>query len=195
MINIFRYETVENEHLYGPGRRLLIFTQGCSLHCKGCVNQHLWEFGKGSDVSAEELLKQCESLDGITLHGGEPLDQAEALSEIVDLIKKHGKTVVLFTGYVYNELNETQRKVWLDSDIVVSGRYDETKRNIYLQFRGSTNQKVYTHKGQYKDYKIHDGRSVALLTFKENGELSIRGFQNEELKSLLEDVKKTVVSK
>jgi anaerobic ribonucleoside-triphosphate reductase activating protein len=189
MINIHRYETVENEHLYGPGKRLLIFTQGCSLHCNGCVNQHLWGFGKGNDVSAEDILKQCASLDGITLHGGEPLDQAKDLREIVDVVKKHGKTVLLFTGYTYKELNETQRWIWLNSDIVVSGRYDEAKRNIYLQFRGSTNQKVYVHQGKYKDYKIKDGQTVAILSFSEDGEMRVRGFQNDELNKLLKDIK------
>ena len=189
MINLYRYEEVENEHLYGPGRRLLIFTQGCSLRCKGCVNQHLWEFGKGKDVSAEKILKRCDSLEGITLHGGEPLDQAAALWEIVDLVKKRNKTVVLFTGYTYKELDEIQRRIWLNSDIVVSGRYDEQKRNIYLQFRGSTNQKVYVHRGKLAGYKIRDGKTVALLTFLENGELSVRGFRNDLLDELIADIK------
>lgn len=188
MINIYRYEIVENEHLYGPGKRLLIFTQGCSLHCKGCVNQHLWEFGKGTDVLPEELLLQSKDLDGITLHGGEPLDQAEGLYELVKLVKKQGKTVVLFSGYMFAELNKIQRKVWLNSDIIVSGRYDETKRSIYLQFRGSTNQKVFTHKGKYKNYKIKDGKSVALLTLNETGELHSRGFRTDELEILINEI-------
>jgi anaerobic ribonucleoside-triphosphate reductase activating protein len=149
----------------------------------------LWGFGKGNDVSAEDILKQCASLDGITLHGGEPLDQAKDLQEIVDVVKKHGKTVLLFTGYTYKELNETQRWIWLNSDIVVSGRYDEAKRNIYLQFRGSTNQKVYVHQGKYKDYKIKDGQTVAILSFSEDGEMRVRGFQNDELNKLLKDIK------
>ena len=83
MINIHRYEVVENEHLYGPGKRLLLFTQGCSLRCKGCTNQHLWEFGKGVDVTIEEILNQCTDLDGLTLHGGEPLDQAGILIVLI----------------------------------------------------------------------------------------------------------------
>ena len=188
MINIHRYETVENEHLYGPGKRLLIFTQGCSLHCKGCVNQHLWEFGKGDDMSIEEILMQCKDLDGITLHGGEPLDQANSVREIVDQLKKCEKTVVLFTGYTYQELNETQRWIWLNSDIVISGRYDETKRNIYLQFRGSTNQRVFTHKGKYANYKIRDGKTVAILSLNEKGTLYSLGFRTEELESLLKEI-------
>ncbi len=188
MINIHRYEVVENEHLYGPGKRLLLFTQGCSLRCKGCTNQHLWEFGKGIDVTIEEILNQCTDLDGITLHGGEPLDQANVLVELIKKLKQQGKTVILFTGYIFKELNKVQKQAWLSSDMVISGRYEEEKRNIYLQFRGSTNQKVFTHKGKYKEYKIKDGQTVAILSFNEQGEMQSRGFRTEELEKLLEAI-------
>ena len=190
MINIHRYEVVENEHLYGPGKRLLLFTQGCSLRCKGCTNQHLWEFGKGIDVTIEEILNQCTDLDGITLHGGEPLDQANVLVELIKKLKKQGKTVILFTGYIFKELNKVQKQAWLSSDMVISGRYEEQNRNIYLQFRGSTNQKVFTHKGTYKDYKIKDGQTVALLSFNEQGEMQSRGFRTDELEQLLNEISK-----
>ena len=190
MINIHRYEIVENEHLYGPGKRLLLFTQGCSLRCKGCTNQHLWEFGKGIDVTIEEILNQCNDLDGITLHGGEPLDQANALAELIKNLKRQGKTVILFTGYTFKELNKVQKQVWLSSDMVISGRYEEQKRNIYLQFRGSTNQKVFTHKGKYKAYKVKDGQTVAILSFNERGEMQSRGFRTEELEQLLKEISK-----
>lgn len=190
MINIHRYEVVENEHLYGPGKRLLLFTQGCSLRCKGCTNQHLWEFGKGIDVTIEEILNQCTDLDGLTLHGGEPLDQANVLVELIWKLKQQGKTVILFTGYIFKELNKVQKQAWLSSDIVISGRYEEEKRNIYLQFRGSTNQRVYTHQGKYKGYKIKDGQTVAILSFNERGEMQSRGFRTEELEQLLKEISK-----
>ena len=190
MINIHRYEVVENEHLYGPGKRLLLFTQGCSLRCKGCTNQHLWEFGKGIDVTIEEIINQCNDLDGITLHGGEPLDQADVLGQIIKKLKQQGKTVILFTGYIFKELNKVQKQAWLSSDIVISGRYEEQNRNIYLQFRGSTNQKVFTHKGKYKDYKIEDGQTVAILSFNEQGEMQSRGFRTDELEQLLNEISK-----
>ena len=190
MINIHRYEVVENEHLYGPGKRLLLFTQGCSLHCKGCINQHLWEFGKGTDVAIDEIFAQCKGLDGITLHGGEPLDQANALVELIKKLKQQEKTVILFTGYTFKELDKVQKQAWLSSDIVISGRYEEKNRNIYLQFRGSTNQKVFTHKGKYKDYKIKDGQTVAILSFNEQGEMQSRGFRTDELEQLLNAISK-----
>ena len=190
MINIHRYEVVENEHLYGPGKRLLLFTQGCSLRCKGCTNRHLWEFGKGIDVTIEEILNQCNDLDGITLHGGEPLDQANVLFELIKKLKQQGKTVILFTGYIFKELNKVQKQAWLSSDIVISGRYEEQNRNIYLQFRGSTNQKIFTHKGKYKDYRIKDGKTVAILSFNEQGEMQSRGFRTSELERLLDEISK-----
>ena len=105
-------------------------------------------------------------------------------------MKRQGKTVVLFTGYIFKELNKVQKEAWLSSDIVISGRYEKRKRNIYLQFRGSTNQKVFTHKGKYKDYKIKDGQTVAILSFNEQGEMQSRGFRTDELEQLLNEISK-----
>lgn len=191
MINYKTYSYEENEHLYGPGKRLLLFTQGCSLHCKGCVNKHLWQFGVGANITVEEVLELCQDVEGITLHGGEPLDQSEGVLEIVKALKSAGKTVILFTGYQYKELSKSsQKRVWSLSDLVVSGRYIEVKRNIYLQFRGSTNQRVYRHQGKYKNYQIKDGKSVAIIRLNENGEMQSRGFRNQELEELLQEITK-----
>lgn len=191
MVNYKTYSFEENEHLFGPGKRLLLFLQGCSIHCKGCINQHLWEFGIGKDITAKELLELAKDVDGITLHGGEPLDQSKGLLEIIELFKANGKTVILFTGYKYKELNNpSQRKAWNMSDMVVSGRYIEKKRNIYLQFRGSTNQRVYRHKGPYKHYVLKDGSTVAIFRIGEDGHINARGFRDNELNLLLEEIEK-----
>ena len=189
MVNYKSYSVEENEHLYGPGRRLLLFLQGCTLHCKGCVNQHLWPFGTGTDISAAEVVELCRDLEGITLHGGEPLDQSEGLLEIVKALKQHGKTVVLFTGYQYKELvHRAQKKVWNLADLVISGRFVESKKNIYLQFRGSTNQRVYVHKGKYQGYRIRDGKSVGIIRLSEMGVFQSRGFRTDELQILIDEL-------
>lgn len=191
MINYKTYSYEENEHLYGPGKRLLLFTQGCSLRCKGCVNQHLWQFGVGANITVEEVLGLCQDVEGITLHGGEPLDQSEGVLKIVKALKSVGKTVILFTGYQYKELSKSsQKRAWELSDLVISGRYVESKRNIYLQFRGSTNQRVYRHRGKYKDYRVKDGKSVAVIRLKENGEMQSRGFRTDELEQLINEILK-----
>lgn len=97
MINYYEYCVVENEHLYGPGKRVLLFLQGCSIHCEGCVNRHLWDFGKGKNATSEEIISFCRDnhVEGITLHGGEPLDQSEGLYPIVKALKKEQFTVIL----------------------------------------------------------------------------------------------------
>ena len=189
MLNIKTFSYENDEHLFGPGKRLLIFCQGCTLRCPGCINQHLWEFGTGQDITPEEVLKLCNEVEGVTLHGGEPLDQSKPLLDIVKILKSNNKTVILFTGYKYNELKiKEQKLVWKLADIVVSGRYIESKRNIYLQFRGSTNQRVYCHEGKYKNYKIKDGKSVAIFRINEDGNVVARGFRNFELDSLFRDI-------
>jgi hypothetical protein len=73
---------------------------------------------------------------------------------------------------------------------VISGRYVESKRNIYLQFRGSTNQRVYRHRGKYKDYRVKDGKSVAVIRLNENGEMQSRGFRTDELEQLINEILK-----
>lgn len=187
MINIHRLMIVENEHLYGPGKRLLVYLKGCSIHCEGCVNSHLWSFDGGIKISAEEIISICkkENVEGITLHGGEPLDQAGELEKVINLAKAFRYTIVLFTGYLYRELNSIQKRVWNKSDLVIAGRFDLNKRNVNLQFRGSSNQKVYTHHGPYKKYKLHDGLSTTIIAVNKNGTMDINGFLTEDILDLI----------
>lgn len=189
MINIQRMMLVDNEHLYGPEKRLLIYLKGCSIHCEGCINPHLWSFEGGTPLSSEEIIKILNEndLDGVTLHGGEPLDQAEELLKIVKDLKSIGKTVILFTGYSKKELSSYKLKIWNLADIVVAGRFQLKKRNVYLQFRGSTNQRVFTHQGKYKDYKLKDGYTTALFTIGENGEMDVNGFLTDDIAELMKN--------
>ena len=58
------------------------------------------------------------------------------------------------------------------------------KQNFYLQFKGSTNQKIITHKGKYKDYKIKNGKTVSILTIDNLGNLNIKGFYTNEIRDI-----------
>ena len=187
MINIHKMKIVNNEHLYGPGKRLLIFLKGCSIHCDGCVNTHLWSFDGGEQKTTNEIIDiiKEQNLEGVTLHGGEPLDQPNGLLDVVLAVKKINKTVILFTGYNKNELIGNKLKIWNLADLVVAGRFQIQKRNIYLQFRGSTNKRVYKHKGKYKNYKIKDGYTVTLLTIDKSGDMDINGFISDDIAELV----------
>ena len=189
MIRIQKMMTVENEHLYGPGKRVLIFLKGCSIHCNGCVNKHLWSFEGGKLVSAPDVLAYCkiENAVGITIHGGEPLDQACGLKELVNILKENNLTIILFTGYLKRELDKNQLYIWRSSDMVVAGRFVLEKRNVNLQFRGSKNQRVYRHKGPYKNYKLNDGYTTAIISIDESGRMDVNGFLTDDIKRLVDE--------
>ena len=140
-------------------------------------------------LSENVILEICkiEKLEGLTIHGGEPLDQANELIKVVELLKENSFTVILFTGYIKKELNNVQLKVWNKSDLVVAGRFENKKRNVNLQFRGSTNQRVYKYSEPYKNYKLTDGYTTAIITIYDDGNMDINGF-------LTEDVSKLIVS-
>ncbi|MBW6411235.1 pyruvate formate-lyase-activating protein [Clostridium weizhouense] len=90
----------------GPGIRVVVFLQGCSLRCKYCHNPDTWEYNGGVEYTSEELVKKIEryktyfqsSNGGVTFSGGEPLRQPEFLLETLKLCKKKGIHTCLDTS-------------------------------------------------------------------------------------------------
>lgn len=95
----------------GPGVRFVAFLQGCPLRCKCCHNPDTWEFGNGTEYTAEEIVKRAlrykeyyGDKGGITLSGGEPLTQPEFTAEIFRLAKNAGLNTCLDTsGCILND--------------------------------------------------------------------------------------------
>ena len=173
---------------------MVIWVQGCSLHCKGCINRHLWDPTQGEEILEQALVDKVindDELDGITFLGGEPMEQSESLLQIAKAIRNANKTIVCFTGYEINELiKDSQIELYNLSDILICGRYIQEKRNLFLQFRGSENQRVLFPTGIYKDYKLKDGENIALISINgdDNGQLDCKGFPNDELKEFIKDI-------
>lgn len=133
----------------GPGFRFVVFIQGCPHHCPGCHNPQSHPFEGGYEVSVEELVQAVEEnphLAGVTFSGGEPFCQPGALAELGRRVKELGKTVMTYTGYTLEQLQEMedpQVKALLEvTDVLVDGRYEEKLRDLTLLFRGSENQRV-----------------------------------------------------
>ena len=134
----------------GPGFRYVLFVQGCPHRCEGCHNPESHDFNAGFDMTVGEVYKeflQNPHLKGITLSGGEPFCQPEALLELVKLIKQDcNKDVMAFSGYTYEELvamNNPAVDGLLDElSILVDGRFELAQRNLTLRYRGSENQRV-----------------------------------------------------
>ena len=140
---------VEESIVDGPGLRYVLFTQGCPHHCKGCHNPQTHSFEGGFPFTAEAALAQMGEnplLSGITLSGGEPFTQAEALCAVAEGVQAMRKNVMTYTGYTLEALlarndHWTNRLLEL-TDILVDGPYMEDLRDLELQFRGSSNQRL-----------------------------------------------------
>lgn len=103
-----RIHSVESMGLVdGPGIRIVVFFQGCSLRCKFCHNPDTWAYGDGTEYTKEELVKKIERFKpyfkdggGVTFSGGEPLMQDEFLLEVLKLCKeKDIHTCIDTSGY------------------------------------------------------------------------------------------------
>lgn len=135
----------------GPGIRFSIFTQGCSHHCPGCHNPQTHDYNGGHDITLSELLSMIEEnplLDGVTLSGGDPMEQAETLVPLAREIKERGLNLIIFTGYTYESLmaRQTEYPARLElltfADILVDGPFVLAQRCLDLKFRGSKNQRL-----------------------------------------------------
>ena len=156
----------------GPGFRVTIWVSGCTHACSGCQNRHTWEYAKGHKLDdmvsyhitcKEKILNLIgdKHIDGVTISGGDPLDQsAQALKELAKFlsnIKKRypEKSIWLYTGYLIEDLNNYPHKeVIKNCDVIIDGPYIKEKRNITIPFRGSTNQRIIDVQKSFKENKI-----------------------------------------
>ncbi|MCT4775755.1 MULTISPECIES: anaerobic ribonucleoside-triphosphate reductase activating protein [Exiguobacterium] len=132
----------------GPGIRTVIFTAGCPHRCPGCHNPESWNPRGGEDVAIENLLSRIEQSgwDGVTVSGGEPFLQPEALARLVDGCKALQKNVWVYTGYTFEQLqamgDEHVTSVLDRADVLVDGRFEQPLMDRSLRFRGSSNQRI-----------------------------------------------------
>ena len=138
---------VEESIVDGPGIRMVVFTQGCKHNCKGCHNPESHSFTGGYLMDIEEILEEIKAnplLDGITLSGGEPFEQWDVCSELAKGVKELGLNVVTYTGYSFEEILKVDgfRKLLLQTDTLIDGKYEEEEKSLLLQFRGSKNQRI-----------------------------------------------------
>lgn len=131
----------------GEGLRFVVFTQGCPHHCPGCHNPETHSLWGGKMVDVKEIIAQMDAnplCDGLTLSGGEPFFQAYACAEIAKATKQRNKDVWCYTGYRLEELSTVcgaeELLRWVD--VLVDGRFVQSKRSLDLDWRGSTNQRV-----------------------------------------------------
>ena len=136
----------------GLGWRVSLFVSGCSLHCPGCFNSEAWDFsfGKQFGISAQnkilELLKP-DYIKGLSLLGGnptEPQNEPDLIAFIERMRSYYGETkdVWMWSGHTFEELVERDDKLLPLCDVLVDGPFVESKKDLTLAFRGSSNQRI-----------------------------------------------------
>ena len=131
----------------GPGKRIGIWFDGCIHHCPGCSNPELWEQQERYHVSAETVLKmvrliaQENPVDGFTLTGGDPFLQPEALGELLEPLSRISGDILVYTGYLYEELKERYPHLLERIAVLIDGPYLEAG-NRALPLIGSDNQRI-----------------------------------------------------
>lgn len=182
MINYHSY--VKSSSIYGPGKRFVLWVQGCKIQCKGCWNSEMWSLATNkliSPIDLANLVKTSSGIEGVTILGGEPMHQATDLLEFVRLLKQSGLSIFLYTGYEVEELiHPDQFELFSISDIVITGRYIDELRNTHLQWRGSSNQEIHIHGNVYKDVIIDDA-NYCEITITKDGETMILGYPTDEI--------------
>ena len=147
----------------GEGVRVSVFVSGCNHHCKGCFNQCAWDFNYGKEFSEKEEQQIIDYMNhdyisGLSLLGGEPLEPRNQEG----LLPFPNKDIWCYTGFDFEKdvvekmakNNETTRELLKYIDIIVDGKFEEDKKDLKLQFRGSSNQKIVDVKKSLQTGKI-----------------------------------------
>lgn len=144
----------------GPGNRIGIWLCGCNRACKGCSNPELWikrdEFEIDVANVASLIRKVAEShiVDGFTISGGEPFQQADELLLLLSYLTPISTDILIYTGYRLEELRELNSESVngiLDSAaVVVDGAYIEDLNDNSV-LRGSSNQQIYILNPEHED--------------------------------------------
>lgn len=139
--------------MLGPGKRAVIWFHGCSRECPGCIAKEMNEsiiFDEYSPSALYEWVCSCDGIEGITLSGGEPLEQdKEALIEFLELVRNDSRNlgIICYTGYRLEEISSSPVLSYLD--ILIDGPYIDSQ-NDSRDLRGSSNQRIHFLTGRYE---------------------------------------------
>jgi anaerobic ribonucleoside-triphosphate reductase activating protein len=187
ILQLHHYELSSNAN--GPGDRAVIWVQGCSLRCPGCFNNSTHDPSGGFTITVTELYDKVVNgnigLEGVTISGGEPLEQRTALIKFLSLIRTSNLSVIILTGYTWQEINtfpESEQIIGL-SDLIIAGRYEQDNR-MASNLLGSTNQTFHFLTARYSLRDFADLPEAEIL-IRSNGTISITGINPLNLSAYL----------
>lgn len=176
----------------GVGTRFAIWVQGCSIHCKGCANSHMWNFDGGTTYDANTFIEIIKSykdkIEGITWLGGEPLEQIEAVTVISKAVQEMGLSVIVFTGFNYGTLKARADFKELSKyiDILIDGRYEQDKTDYSRAWVGSSNQNYYFLTDRYNEEIVSTYKNKIEVRISPNNKVVMSGMGDfEKIKEMV----------
>jgi anaerobic ribonucleoside-triphosphate reductase activating protein len=173
----------------GPGRRTALWVQGCSIRCPGCFNPHSWPAAGGELIPWPELAGRVRAaaaaappIEGLTLLGGEPFDQAGPLASLAESVRAEGLSVMTFTGHTLEDLERAGRPDWdrlvAATDLLVDGPYRSDRPERRRPWVGSENQRFWFLTERYAhlagDLEALPNRLEIRIS--PSGEVAVNGF-------------------
>jgi anaerobic ribonucleoside-triphosphate reductase activating protein len=154
----------------GPGERFTIWSQGCALACPGCFNPETHTTAQGAARTVGDLLAEVldePGIEGVTLTGGEPLEQPGAVGAFCEELRSRSRLgVIVLTGFTRAEIEADTDKAAAvaTADLVIAGRYNQRLREA-TGLRGSANKVYWDLTGRYHpgelggvpDMEVHIG--------------------------------------
>lgn len=165
----------------GPGKRLVVFFQGCRRKCIGCFNPGTHSLKKNQLLSAEDILNNFLQPDteGITVSGGEPFLQVKGLLRLLKKAKEeYGLSTVVYTGFRYEGLPSS---AFNNIDVLIDGPYKDELKEPTLLARGSSNQRLLFFSDRYQEKDFYMPAKVEIIISRD-GTIKETGFSRIELK-------------
>lgn len=178
-VQVVIHAIIMHSRVNGPGRRSVVYFQGCDLGCASCWNPATHAF-VGTTRSAEDVAAQIlriVDIDGVTFSGGEPMQQGPALAALISILKarRPGLSIGMYSGYSERELHGSA--VWRDIrqhlDFAVLGRFVAAKPSS-LPLRTSANQILRLFNGRYHEEDFKPQECEVQIT--QHGLVQITGF-------------------
>lgn len=160
----------------GPGRRMVVWFQGCTLGCPGCFNPAT-HVAAGALTELDDVIAELMTadVDGLTLSGGEPLQQAPAALELLLAARRRRLSTLIFSGYTRDEITAQALgpAVLAHTDVLIDGRYQAPLRHA-ADLRGSSNQTIHLLTSRHTRAEV-DATPEAEITIGPDGSLAITG--------------------
>ena len=163
----------------GPGKRLVIWTKGCSKNCLGCISPEMATVGNAKSFDVEQIFQivkniyDTEGFDGVTISGGDPFEQLDELLDLVERLNELVDDILVYTGYVWEYYKGTidrgkRSRIERNISVLIDGPYIQEQNIPGLALRGSNNQKIIyfdqKKKHLYEEY-MKAGRQLQNIYF------------------------------